>query len=160
MRPLGRYGTDVCLRHCLFLYPAGATGFFESFPKRRTPGVCGAMSKMFVGGCWYFLEKCWKTGGKRTRCPRQPIVDMDVDCRRPRHDENYSSLFVENSHPETLHRDMCIACSGSSWILPMYSTNSQFSLSQIPQKQWIPYKKVPKSGIFVRNFFYLRTWRK
>ena len=26
-------------------------GFFESFPKRRTPGVCGAMSKMFVGGC-------------------------------------------------------------------------------------------------------------
>ena len=24
---------------------------FESFPKRRTPGVCGAMSKMFVGGC-------------------------------------------------------------------------------------------------------------
>ena len=24
------------------------------------------------------------------------------------------SLFVENSHPETLHRDMCIACSGSS----------------------------------------------
>ena len=42
---------------------------------------------------------------------------MDVDCRRPRHDENYSSLFVENSHPETLHRDMCIACSGSSWIL-------------------------------------------
>ena len=85
--------------------------------KRRTPGACGAMSKMFVGGCWYFLEKCWKTGGKRTRCPRQPIVDMDVDCRRPRHDENYSSLFVENSHPETLHRDMCIACSGSSWIL-------------------------------------------
>ena len=87
---------------------------FESFSKRRTPGVCGAMSKMFVGGCWYFLEKCWKAGGKRTRCPRQPIVDMDVDCRRPRHDENYSSLFVENSHPETLHRDMCIACSGSS----------------------------------------------
>ena len=27
-----------------------ATGF-ESFSKRRTPGVCGAMSKMFVGGC-------------------------------------------------------------------------------------------------------------
>ena len=42
---------------------------------------------------------------------------MDVDCRRPRHDENYSSLFVENSHPETLHRDMCIACSGSSSVL-------------------------------------------
>ena len=59
------------------------------------------MSKMFVGGCWYFLEKCWKTGGKRTRCPRQPTVDMNVDCRRPCHDENYSSLFVENSHPET-----------------------------------------------------------
>ena len=74
---------------------------FESFSNRRTLGVCGAMSKMFVGGCWYFLEKCWKTGGKRTRCPRQPTVDMDVDCRRPCHDENYSSLFVENSHPET-----------------------------------------------------------
>ena len=111
-------------------------------PKRRTPGVCGAMSKMFVGGCWYFLEKCWKTGGKRTRCPRQPIVDMDVDCRRPRHDENYSSLFVENSHPETLHRDMCIACSGSSWILPMYLTNFQVSLSQIPQKNEFRTKKI------------------
>ena len=24
---------------------------FQSFSKRRTPGVCGAMSKMFVGGC-------------------------------------------------------------------------------------------------------------
>ena len=26
---------------------------------------------------------------------------MDVDCRLTCHDENYSSLFVENSHPET-----------------------------------------------------------
>ena len=74
-----------------------------------------------------FSRKVLKDRGKRTRCPRQPIVDMDVDCRRPRHDKNYSSLFVENSHPETLHRDMCIACSGSSWILPMYSTNFQFT---------------------------------
>ena len=73
-----------------------------------------------------FSRKVLKDRGKRTRCPRQPIVDMDVDCRRPRHDENHSSLFVENSHLETLHRDMCIACSGSSWILPMYFTNSQF----------------------------------
>ena len=73
-----------------------------------------------------FSRKVLKDRGKRTRCPRQPIVDMDVDCRRPRHDENYSSLFVENSHPETLHRDMCIACSGSSWILPMYLTNFPF----------------------------------
>ena len=88
------------------------------------------MSKMFVGGCWYFLEKCWKTGGKRTRCPRQPIVDMDVDCRRPRHDENYSSLFVENSHPETLHRDMCIACSGSSafWNIKFRVIPSVFTI--------------------------------
>ena len=107
MVPTSAYGTA-------YSYTQPGLLVFESFPKRRTPGVCGAMSKMFVGGCWYFLEKCWKTGGKRTRCPRQPIVDMDVDCRRPRHDENYSSLFVENSHPETLHRDMCIACSGSS----------------------------------------------
>ena len=153
MVPTSAYGTA-------YSYTQPGLLVFESFPKRRTPGVCGAMSKMFVGGCWYFLEKCWKTGGKRTRCPRQPIVDMDVDCRRPRHDENYSSLFVENSHPETLHRDMCIACSGSSWILPMYLTNSQFSLSQIPQKQWIPYKKTSKSGIFVRNFFILHAQRK
>ena len=77
------------------------------------------------GDCEIFLESGWTSGATRTRCPRQPIVDMDVDCRRPRHDENYSSLFVENSHPETLHRDMCIACSGSSWILPMYFTNFQ-----------------------------------
>ena len=100
------------------------------------------MSKMFVGGCWYFLEKCWKAGGKRTRCPRQPIVDMDVDCRRPRHDENYSSLFVENSHPETLHRDMCIACSGSSWILPMYLTIFPFyaeMINLIHQKCWVSF---------------------
>ena len=94
---------------------------FQKFSKHRTPEVCDAMSKMFVGGCWYFLEKCWKTGGKRTRCPRQPIRAMDGACRRPRHDENYSSLFVENSHPETLHQDMCIACSGSSWILLIFT---------------------------------------
>ena len=37
--------------------------------------------------------------------------------------ENYwESLVVCNPG-----RDMCIACSGSSWILPMYSTNFQFS---------------------------------
>ena len=118
MVPTSAYGTA-------YSYTQPGLLFFLNFPKRRTPGVCGAMSKMFVGGCWYFLEKCWKTGGKRTRCPRQPIVDMDVDCRRPRHDENYSSLFVENSHPETLHQDMCIACSGSSSVLPIF-TNSQF----------------------------------
>ena len=51
-----------------------------------------------------FSRKGLKDRGKRTRCPRQPIVDMDVDCRRPRHDKNYSSLFVENSHPETRHQ--------------------------------------------------------
>ena len=147
MRPLGRYGTDVCLRHCLFLYPAGATGFFESFPKRRTPGVCGAMSKMFVGGCWYFPEKCWKAGGKRTRCPRQPIVDMDVDCRQPRHDENYSSLFVENSHPETLHRDMCIACSGSSSIC---FTNFQYPKIVF----WLLWCKWHNNDVFHTNNFW------
>ena len=49
-----------------------------------------------------FSRKVLKGRGKRTRCPRQPIVDMDVDCRRPRHDENHSSLFVENSHPGDL----------------------------------------------------------
>ena len=67
---------------------------------------------------------------------------MDVDCRRPRHDENYSSLFVENSHPETLHRDMCIACSGSSWILPMYLTNFPFyaeMINLIHQKCWVSF---------------------
>ena len=69
------------------------------------------MPKMFVVECEIFLKSGLATGRKRTRCSRQPIVDMDVDCRRARHDENYSSLFVENSHPETLHRDMCI-CMG------------------------------------------------
>ena len=132
---------------------------FESFSKRRTPGVCGAMSKMFVGGCWYFLEKCWKTGGKRTRCPRQPIVDMDVDCRRPRHDENYSSLFVENSHPETLHRDMCIACSGSSWILPMYSTNSQVTLTQFAAIARLCYI-IDKEGQPPTRWVDLQIWKK
>ena len=29
---------------------------------------------------------------------------MDGVCRRPRHNEKTYSLFVENSHPETLHR--------------------------------------------------------
>ena len=46
MRPLGRYGTDVCLRHCLFLYPAGATVFLN-FPKCRTPMADG----MSFRGC-------------------------------------------------------------------------------------------------------------
>ena len=38
-----------------------------------------------------------------------------------------NSVQFSLSLPETLHRDMCIACSGSSWILPMYFTNFQFS---------------------------------
>ena len=78
--------------------------FLHRPKKTERPRWTECHAAMSVGGCWYFLEKCWKTGGKRTRCPRQPIVDMDVDCRRPRHDENYSSLFVENSHPETRHQ--------------------------------------------------------
>ena len=89
------------------------TGFWKLFKTQNSRSmrchVEDVCRRMLI-----FSRKVLKDRGKRTRCPRQPIVDMDVDCRRPRHDENYSSLFVENSHPETLHRDMCIACSGSS----------------------------------------------
>ena len=80
---------------------------------------------MSVGGCWYFLEKCWKTGGKRTRCPRQPShacmafgchgwSKQDVQGIRtlpwmatgavPVRIRTAISLFVENSHLETRHQ--------------------------------------------------------
>ena len=88
--------------------------FYELFRTTELPGYAVPCRRCLSEGVDIFLKSAERQGGKRTRCPRQPIVDMDVDCRRPRHDENYSSLFVENSHPETLHRDMCIACSGSS----------------------------------------------
>lgn len=45
------------------------------------------MPKMFVVECEIFLKSGLATGRKRTRFSRQPIVDMDVDCRRARHDE-------------------------------------------------------------------------
>lgn len=45
------------------------------------------MPKMFVVECEIFLKSGLATGRKRTRCSRQPIVDMDVDCRRARYDE-------------------------------------------------------------------------
>ena len=66
---------------------------------------------MSVGGCWYFLEKCWKTGGKRTRCPRQPIRTMDGVCRRPRHDENRYITFRRKFTPgdATSRRDVPFA---------------------------------------------------
>ena len=41
------------------------------------------MPKMFVVECEIFLKSGLATG----RCSRQPIVDMDVDCRRARHNE-------------------------------------------------------------------------
>ncbi len=44
-------GRRRLLTALLILIPSRGYWFFESFPKRRTPGVCGAMSKMFVGGC-------------------------------------------------------------------------------------------------------------
>ena len=81
-----------------------ATGFWKLFKTQNAHGGRNVLPRMFVGGCWHFLEKCWTSGGKRTRCPRQPIDAMDGVCRRPRHNEKTYSLFVENSHPETLHR--------------------------------------------------------
>ena len=42
--PTSAYGTA-------YSYTQPGLLVFESFPKRRTPGVCGGMSKMFVGGC-------------------------------------------------------------------------------------------------------------
>ena len=38
------------------------TQFFCIDPKHRTPRWTECHAAMSVGGCWYFLEKCWKTG--------------------------------------------------------------------------------------------------
>ena len=63
MRPLGRYGTDVCLRHCLFLYPAGATVFLN-FPKCRTPMADGMSFRgCLSGGGDIFSKSVEKQGG-------------------------------------------------------------------------------------------------
>ena len=66
---------------------------FLQRPKTERPRWTECHAAMSVGGCWYFLEKCWKTGGKRTRCPRQPIRAMEGACRRPRHVENCFITF-------------------------------------------------------------------
>ena len=55
------------------------------------------MPKMFVVEREIFLKSGLATGRKRTRCSRQPIVDMDVDCRRARHDEKNKPLFFRKS---------------------------------------------------------------
>ena len=166
---------------------------------------------MFVGGCWYFFEKCWKTGWSEQDVRDRRTLPWMATGAVPVRIRTAISLFVENSHLETRHQgvmfrsprafvgstatlryepctqfinvsqralhiyfiDGCrriksktktATCEQAPRSLFLFwlcmARNFQDSLSQIPQKQWIPYKKVPKPGIFVRNFFILHAQRK
>ena len=79
-----------------------ATGFWKLFKTQNAHGGRNVLPRMFVGGCWHFLEKCWTSGGKRTRCPRQPIDAMDGVCRRPRHNEKNLFTFRRKFTPGDL----------------------------------------------------------
>ena len=166
---------------------------------------------MSVGGCWYFLEKCWKTGWSEQDVRDRRTLPWMATGAVPVRIRTAISLFVENSHLETRHQGMMFrsprAFVGST-ATPRYEPCTQFinvsqkalhiyfidgcrriksktetatceqaprslflfwlcmarnfqvSLSQIPPKRWIPYKKNSKSGIFVRNFFILHAQRK
>ena len=104
MRPLGRYGTDVCLRHCLFLYPAGATVFLN-FPKCRTPMADGMSFRgCLSGGGDIFSKSVEKQGGaNRTfatggRCHGWQLEPCPYELEPLYH------FSLENSHPETRHQ--------------------------------------------------------
>ena len=58
-----------------------------------------------------FLKSVEHQGGKRTRCPRQPIDAMDGVCRRPRHNEKNLFTFRRKFTPgdATSRRDVPFA---------------------------------------------------
>ena len=100
----------------LISIPSQATGFFESFQNTEL-AYAVPMSKMFVGRMLTFSRKVLKGRGKRTRCPRQPIVTWMSTVGGPVMTRT-TSLFVENSHPETLSRHVYRMLGSSSvWLL-------------------------------------------
>ena len=59
---------------------------------------------MFVGGCWYFLEKCWKTGWSEQDVRDRRTLPWMATGAVPVRIRTAISLFVENSHLETRHQ--------------------------------------------------------
>ena len=59
---------------------------------------------MFVGGCWYFLEKCLKTGWSEQDVRDRRTLPWMATGAVPVRIRTAISLFVENSHLETRHQ--------------------------------------------------------
>ena len=59
---------------------------------------------MSVGGCWYFLEKCWKTGWSEQEVHDRRTLPWMATGAVPVRIRTAILLFVENSHPETWHQ--------------------------------------------------------
>ena len=59
---------------------------------------------MSVGGCWYFLEKCWKTGWSEQDVRDRRTLPWMATGAVPVRIRTAISLFVENSHLETRHQ--------------------------------------------------------
>ena len=72
--------------------------------EQNAHGERNVLPKMFVGGCWHFLEKCWKSGWSeqdvRDRRPATWMSPRAVPVRI----RTATHFSLENSHPETLHR--------------------------------------------------------
>ena len=76
------------------------------------------MPRCLSEGVDIFLKSAERQGGKRTRCPRQPIDAMDGVCRRPRHDEKNLFTFRRKFTPRdaTSRRDVPLAAG----VRPVY----------------------------------------
>ena len=80
-------------------------------------------------------------------------VDMDVDCRRPRHDENHSSLFVENSSGDLIETCASHApgvrgfCQCISLTLKLVWCKTLKTMNSV--------QKIPKSGIFLYGISFI-----
>ena len=83
---------------------------FGGISKKNAHGERNVMPRCLLEGVDIFLKSAERQGesGHDVRVsqamPAWLFAHMEGACRRPRHDENRLSLFVENSHPETLHR--------------------------------------------------------
>ena len=64
----------------------------------------GCHAAMSVGGCWYFLEKCWKTGWSEQEVHDRRTLPWMATGAVPVRIRTAILLFVENSHPETWHQ--------------------------------------------------------
>ena len=77
---------------------------FSGISKQNAHGGWNVFPKMFVGRCWYFLEKCWKTGWSEQDVRDSRTLPWMATGAVPVRIRTAISLFVENSHLETRHQ--------------------------------------------------------